>query len=56
MPRLVAVTPSATMIDRVARAFEQVHQPVPQQRIIFDNKDFHGVSAASVIRRADGAK
>ena len=43
-------------VDRVARAFEQVCQPVLQQRIIFDDKDFHDVPNVSVIRPIDRAK
>ena len=43
-------------VDGVARALEQVHQPVPQQEIIFDDKDFHGVPDVSVIRPVARAK
>ena len=43
-------------VDGMARALEQVRQPVPQQGIIFDNEDFHGVPNLSVIRRIDGGK
>jgi hypothetical protein len=41
-------------VDGMARAFEQVRQPVPQQRIIFDDEDFHGIPNLSVIRRRWG--